>query len=74
MFSIFLQNIHPECRKSSSGGEKPALVVWRMKVMIKILMMMIMMMMKAPEKKPLVRREAPDEVKAKIRKGNFLII
>ena len=25
--------------------------------------------MKAPEKKPLVRREAPDEVKAKVRKG-----
>lgn len=42
-------------RKSSSGSEKPSIVVWRMK---------------APEKKPLVRREAPDEVKAKIRKGN----
>jgi len=41
-------------RKSSAGAEKPSLVVWRMK---------------APEKKPLVRREAPDEVKAKIRKG-----
>ena len=27
--------------------------------------------MKAPEKKPLVRREAPDEVRAKIRKGDF---
>ena len=25
--------------------------------------------MKAPEKKPLVRREAPDEVKAKVRKA-----
>ena len=45
-------------RKSSSGSEKPSIVVWRMK---------------APEKKPLVRREAPDEVKAKIRKGNVCI-
>ena len=45
-------------RKSSAGAEKPSLVVWRMK---------------APEKKPLVRREAPDEVKAKIRKGNFIM-
>ena len=44
-------------RKSSAGAEKPSLVVWRMK---------------APEKKPLVRREAPDEVKAKIRKGNLI--
>jgi len=43
-------------RKNSSGGDKPnkPLVVWRMK---------------APEKKPLVRREAPDEVKAKVRKA-----
>ena len=42
-------------RKNSSGTEKAnPLVVWRMK---------------APEKKPLVRREAPEEVKAKIRKG-----
>ena len=40
------------------GTDKPTqpLVVWRMK---------------APEKKPLVRREAPDEVRAKIRKGDF---
>ena len=44
-------------RKSSSGTEKPSLVVWRMK---------------APEKKPLVRREAPEEVRAKIRKGNLV--
>ena len=42
-------------RKTSTGTEKASsLVVWRMK---------------APEKKPLVRREAPEEVKAKIRKG-----
>merc|ERR1711992_270729 len=43
-------------RKNSTGTDKPTqpLVVWRMK---------------APEKKPLVRREAPDEVRAKIRKG-----
>merc|ERR1719323_2935916 len=43
-------------KKNSSGGDKPnkPLVVWRMK---------------APEKKPLVRREAPDEVKAKVRKA-----
>merc|ERR1719447_2131927 len=43
-------------RKTSQGSEKATkpLVVWKMK---------------APEKKPLVRREAPDEVKAKIRKG-----
>merc|ERR1719219_2524348 len=42
-------------RKNSTGTEKAnSLVVWRMK---------------APEKKPLVRREAPEEVKAKIRKG-----
>lgn len=26
--------------------------------------------MKAPEKKPLVRREAPEEVKAKVRRGS----
>jgi catenin alpha len=26
--------------------------------------------MKAPEKKPLVRREKPDEVRAKVRKGS----
>ena len=40
------------------GTDKPTqpLVVWRMK---------------APEKKPLVRKEAPDEVRAKIRKGDF---
>ena len=37
-----------------AGGDKPNPVVWRMK---------------APEKKPLVRREAPDEVKAKVRKA-----
>merc|ERR1719410_3116577 len=43
-------------KKNSTGTDKPTqpLVVWRMK---------------APEKKPLVRREAPDEVRAKIRKG-----
>merc|ERR1712218_516034 len=42
-------------RKNSTGTEEAnPLVVWRMK---------------APEKKPLVRREAPEEVKAKIRKG-----
>jgi len=42
-------------RKTSTGTEKSnPLVVWRMK---------------APEKKPLVRREAPEEVRAKIRKG-----
>ena len=42
-------------RKNSTGTDKASsLVVWRMK---------------APEKKPLVRREAPEEVKAKIRKG-----
>merc|ERR1712241_657407 len=34
--------------------DTPPLVVWKMK---------------APEKKPLVRREAPDEVRAKVRKG-----
>ena len=48
-------------RKTSQGSEKATkpLVVWKMK---------------APEKKPLVRREAPDEVKAKIRKGTILCI
>ena len=39
----------------SEKSNKP-LVVWRMK---------------APEKKPLVRREAPDEVRAKVRKGKY---
>ena len=34
---------------------KAPLVVWKMK---------------APEKKPLVRREAPEEVRAKVRKGS----
>merc|ERR1719471_2043474 len=42
-------------RKTSTGSEVSSpLVVWRMK---------------APEKKPLVRREAPEEVRAKVRKG-----
>ena len=42
-------------RKTSTSSEVSSpLVVWRMK---------------APEKKPLVRREAPEEVRAKIRKG-----
>jgi catenin alpha len=43
--------------RSRQQGEQPAqqLVVWRMK---------------APEKKPLVRREAPDEVRAKVRRGS----
>ena len=42
-------------RKASTGSEVSSpLVVWRMK---------------APEKKPLVRREAPEEVRAKVRKG-----
>jgi catenin alpha len=44
---------------TGAGGEdQPAqqqLVVWRMK---------------APEKKPLVRREAPEEVRAKVRRGS----
>jgi len=33
----------------------PPLVIWKMK---------------APEKQPLVRREAPDEVKAKVKRGS----
>ena len=38
----------------TSTGEAP-LVIWKMK---------------APEKQPLVRREAPDEVKAKVKRGS----
>lgn len=38
----------------SLGGDKPNAVVWRVK---------------APEKKPLIRRENPDEVRAKVRKA-----
>ena len=30
--------------------------------------------MKAPEKKPLVRREAPDEVRAKVRKRKSILL
>ena len=41
--------------KSKQTGKEHQLVVWRMK---------------APEKKPLVRREAPEEVKAKVRRGS----
>ena len=37
----------------------PPLVVWKMK---------------APEKKPLVRREAPDEVRAKVRKCKSILL
>lgn len=37
------------------GKEKAPLVVWKMK---------------APDKKPLVRREAPDDAKAKVRRGS----
>ena len=42
-------------RKTEQLAAKVPLVVWKMK---------------APEKKPLVRREAPEEVKAKVRKGS----
>ena len=41
-------------RKTEEQTKLAPLVVWRMK---------------APEKKPLVRREAPEDVKAKVRKG-----
>ena len=41
-------------RKVVQAPVKHPLVVWKMKV---------------PEKKPLIRREAPEEIKAKIRKG-----
>jgi len=41
-------------RRNEEQARAIPLVVWRMK---------------APEKKPLVRREAPDEVKAKVRRG-----
>merc|ERR1712141_612 len=42
--------------KGSIGGEKPKpIVVWKMKI---------------PEKKPLVRREVPEEVRAKVRRGS----
>jgi len=41
-------------RKTEEQTKNAPLVVWRMK---------------APEKKPLVRREAPEDVKAKVRKG-----
>ena len=39
--------------------DTPPLVVWKMK---------------APEKKPLVRREAPDEVRAKVRKRKYILL
>ena len=39
--------------------DTPPLVVWKMK---------------APEKKPLVRREAPDEVRAKVRKRKSILL
>ena len=39
--------------------DTPPLVVWKMK---------------APEKKPLVRREAPDEVRAKVRKCKSILL
>ena len=42
-------------RKTEQMAAKAPLVVWKMK---------------APEKKPLVRREAPEEVRAKVRKGS----
>lgn len=42
-------------RKAEQLASKIPVVVWKMK---------------APEKKPLVRREAPEEVKAKVRKGS----
>ena len=42
-------------RKTEQLAAKVPLVVWKMK---------------APEKKPLVRREAPEDVKAKVRKGS----
>jgi catenin alpha len=41
--------------KSKQSGKVVPIVVWKMK---------------APEKKPLVRREAPEDVKAKVRKGS----
>ena len=40
--------------RASLGRQSP-IVVWKMK---------------APEKKPLVRREKPEEVRAKVRKGS----
>merc|ERR1711962_828760 len=42
-------------RKTEQLAAKIPLVIWKMK---------------APEKKPLVRREAPEEVKAKVRRGS----
>ena len=39
--------------------DTPPLVVWKMK---------------APEKKPLVRREAPEEVRAKVKNTEFLTL
>merc|ERR1719249_598153 len=41
--------------KNNMEFDQPPLVIWKMK---------------APEKKPLVRREAPEEVKAKVRRGS----
>ena len=40
---------------AASGLNAKAIVVWKMR---------------APEKKPLVRRDAPEEVKAKVRRGS----
>lgn len=42
-------------RLKSDPGKVHPVVVWKMKV---------------PEKKPLVRREAPEEIKAKVRRGS----
>ena len=41
--------------KNNMEFDQPPLVIWKMK---------------APEKKPLVRREAPEEVKAKVKRGS----
>ena len=42
-------------KSRQTTGEQQQLVVWRMK---------------APEKKPLVRREAPEEVRGRVRRGS----
>ena len=54
LFYFYSSTKYPRQAAASGKNAKP-IVVWKMK---------------APDKKPLVRRDSPEEVKAKVRRGS----